>query len=444
MTASQNDSSNFRSINVELQVHYIAISLLKNYKRNAKIHSKKQIAKLVQSMQTFGVVTPILVDKNHEVIAGHGRLEALKQLGYDKVPVIMLEHLTEEQVKAYRLADNRIAEEAEYDEGLLKIELQELILSDNIIITDTGFDIAEIDEIVIEGYAEKKEKVDKADELENPSEIEAKVKLGDIWKLGEHLLLCGDALKAESYTELLKDEKAKLVLTDAPYNVRVNGHVGGKGKIKHQEFAMASGEMSDEEFENFVNKFMANLKEFSTDGSLHYLFIDWRGLKIFLNAGSRHYKELKNICIWNKLVAGMGSLYRSQYEAICVFKNGTKPHVNNIELGKNGRYRTNVWNHKGISATNPKSLELLKMHPTVKSVGLLHEILLDASCAGDIVFDCFGGSGSTLLACERAKRKARLIEIDPHYCDITLYRWEKLTGKRAELIENIGDKSYGK
>jgi DNA modification methylase len=257
--------------------------------------------------------------------------------------------------------------------------------------------------------------------------------------LGQHLLFCGDALKAASYASLLDLEKAKLVLSDAPYNVRINGHVGGKGQIKHQEFVMASGEMSDNEFENFVGTFMEHLTEFSTNGSLHYLFIDWRGLQIFLNSGSKHYSSLKNICVWNKLAGGMGSLYRSQWEAVCVFKNGTKPHINNVELGKNGRYRTNVWDHRGVSVTNPKSMELLKLHPTCKSIGLLHEILLDASAPRDIVLDVFGGSGSTLLACERANRRARLIEIDPHYCDVTLFRWESMTGQKAEFAGNIGD-----
>lgn len=427
----------------KLKIDYIDITLLKPYKRNAKIHSKKQIAKIIQSVKTFGVVTAILVNKNYEVIAGHGRLEALKELGYTKIPVIMLEHLSEAQVRAYRLADNKIAQDATYDEELLKIELQELIISNEVVITDTGFDIAEIDEIVIDGYGEPKDKSDKADEIEDVNKIEKKVNVGDLWKLGKHLLLCGDSLKVESYEKLMGNEKTTLVLTDAPYNVKIQGHVCGKGKTKHREFAMASGEMSDDEFENFVCNFMTNLIQFSKNGSLHYLFIDWRGLRIFLNSGAKFYSDLKNICIWNKILGRMGNLYRSQYEAICVFKNGTSPHINNVELGKNGRYRTNVWNHKGVGVTNPKSLELLKLHPTVKPVGLLHEILLDASAPNDIVLDCFGGSGSTLIACEQAKRNARLIEIDPQYCDVAIYRWEKLTGNKAEFIKNIQQTKKG-
>lgn len=237
-----------------LKIEYADISLLKKYERNVKIHTKQQVAKLVQSMKTFGVVTPILVDKEYEVIAGHGRLEALKELGYSKVPILKLEHLTEAQVKAYRLADNRIAEDAEYDKQLLKIELEELSLSDEFVITDTGFNIAEVDEIIIDDYTTEQSEPDKADDIDNLIDIPAKVKYGDILLLGNHKILCGNALMPESYENLLKGEKANLILTDAPYNVKINGHVGGKGKTKHKEFAMASGEMSDLEFEKICKR----------------------------------------------------------------------------------------------------------------------------------------------------------------------------------------------
>jgi len=417
----------------QISIQYVSIGKLKKYEQNVKVHTKKQIKKLVSSMKQFGVVTPILVDKDFTVIAGHGRLEAFEQLNFSKVPVVMLEHLTETQVRAYRLADNRIAEEAYYDENLLRIELEEIILDDEIEITDIGFDISEIDSIIIDNYTNKKEPEEKVNEL-NSLVIEQKVNLGDIWELGNHLLLCGNATDEKSYTKLMKKEKADLIITDPPYNVPINGHVC---KTKHEEFKMASGEMTSEEFAEFSEKFMTNLVKFSKEGSLHYIFIDWRGLSIFLNSGNKKYTDLKNICVWNKLVGGMGSLYRSQHEFVCIFKNGTKSHTNNIELGKNGRYRTNVWDCKGISATNPKSLHLLKMHPTVKPVGLLHEIILDVSCSGDLILDPFGGSGSTLIACELSKRKARLIELSPHYCDLIIHRYKELFNKDACFIKNI-------
>ena len=420
-------------VNTNLSIQYVEIEKLKRYEQNAKIHTEKQIKKLVSSMKQFGVVTPILVDKDFTVIAGHGRLEAFEKLQIKKVPVVMLEHLTETQARAYRLADNRIAEDAIYDENLLRIELEEIIINDEIEITDIGFDVSEIDSIIIDNYSGKKEKAEKADAL-NSLKIEQKVKLGDIWQLGNHILICGDSTDGNVFQELMLDKKADLVITDPPYNVPIAGHVC---RTKHEEFQMASGEMSSEEFADFSEKFMNNLANFSKDGSLHYVFIDWRSINIFLNTGSKIYTDLKNICVWNKLIGRMGSFYRSQHEFVCVFKNGTKHHTNNIELGKNGRYRTNVWNCKGISATNPKSLHLLKMHPTVKPVGLLHEIILDASCSGEIVLDPFGGSGSTLIACELAKRKARIIELSPNYCDLIIHRYKEQFKKEAKFIRNI-------
>lgn len=419
--------------NPNLEIKYVEIEKLKEYDKNAKIHTQKQINKLVSSMKQFGVVTPILIDKNFMIIAGHGRLEALKKLNYSKIPVIMLENLSETQVRAYRLADNRIAEEAEYDKEILKIELSELSIADEIEIIETGFDVAEVDAIILDNYVSKEEKTDKADKLKS-FEIEEKVKLGDIWQLGNHLLLCGDSTDENSYNELLNNEKADLIITDPPYNVPIKGHVC---KTEHEEFEMASGEMSAEEFAEFCKNFIKNLVNYSRNGSLHYLFIDWRGINTFLNSGNKFYSELKNICVWNKMIGGMGSFYRSQHEFCCVFKNGNETHINNIELGKNGRYRTNVWNCKGISATNPKSLQLLKMHPTVKPVGLLHEIILDASSAGNIILDVFGGSGSTLLACERAKRKARIIEISPKYCDLIIHRYKEQLKKEVKFVRNI-------
>jgi DNA modification methylase len=388
-------------------------------------------------MLTFGVITPILVNKDYEIIAGHGRWEALKQIGgYTKAPVIMLEHLTKVQADAYRLADNRIADEAEYDFSILKIELEELSLSDEIVITDTGFNISEVDAIILDNYGVKEEKPDKADELKS-AEIVQKVAYGDIWQLGKHYLLCGDATNESHYAELMGADKANIAVCDPPYNVPIKGHVCN---TKHEEFAMASGEMTDEEFGAFADKFMGNLVKFSNDGSLNFIFIDWRSVKTFLISGEKHYSALKNICVWNKTIGGMGNMYRSQHEFVCVFKNGNAPYINNIELGKNHRYRTNVWNHKGINATNPKSLELLKLHPTVKPIGLLHEILLDASGVGDIVLDPFGGSGSTLLACQRAKRKCRMIEISPSYCSLIIHRFKETFNKNAEFVRNINEK----
>ncbi len=255
-----------------------------------------------------------------------------------------------------------------------------------------------------------------------------------MWKLGDHKLYCGDALEKESYEKLLSKERAGIVFTDPPYNVKIAGNV--TKQKHHKEFAEASGEMSEKEFTDFLRKSMELQAEHSKDGSIHYQCMDWRHINELLNAGMSVYSEFKNLCVWDKGTAGMGSLYRSQHELVFVFKNGTASHINNVELGVHGRYRTNVWKYPGMHASNPQAKTLVKLHPTVKPVPMIMDVLLDCSAAGDIVLDSFGGSGSTLIAAERTKRKARLIELDPHYCDVILYRWEKLTGKSAELCDN--------
>jgi DNA modification methylase len=255
--------------------------------------------------------------------------------------------------------------------------------------------------------------------------------LGDLWQAGRHRIYCGDALAVDSYDALLEGEPARLIFADAPYNVRISGHASGAGSVQHREFAMASGEMAVDEFTSFLSKSMKNFASYSLDGSLHYLCMDWRHCQEILAAGNAIYSELKNICVWRKTNAGMGSLYRSQHEFVFVFKNGTAPHINNINLGSHGRNRTNVWDYDGINSFGKHRDELLAMHPTVKPVALVADVIKDASARGDLVLDAFGGSGSTLLAAEKTKRRAALIEIDPLYVDRTIRRWQSLTGQEA-------------
>lgn len=406
----------------------LKIDSLKPYKNNPRKHSDKQIAQIVRSIKTFGFTIPILVDEKNQILAGHGRWLAAIKAGIKEVPVVQAENLTEAQKKAYIIADNKLAENSVWDTDLLSVELKGIaLIDDNFDLSITGFDAPEVDLLFFE---ESDKKHPEKEEI--PINIPPKVKTGEIWALGLHRLYCGDSLQKESYSRLLGQEKADIVIADSPYNVKIDGHARSKGGYK--EFAMASGEMSEAEFIFFLKKAFANMSEYSKDGSLHYAFIDWRHMSEILSAG-KIYSELKNLCIWNKLSGGMGSLYRSQHELVFVFKKGTAPHTNNIELGKHGRYRTNVWNYPGIFINNKVNKENIKLHPTVKPVGLLADILLDASKRGDIVLDPFGGSGSTLLAAERTGRKARIIEIDPHYCDVTIYRWEKMTGAKASLVE---------
>ena len=431
----KNPTNNLQLVDINL----IALKL-----KSLRKHSKKQLQKIINAIKKFGFTNPILVDKQLKIIAGELRLLAAKKLGLRQIPVIILEDLTDQEAEAIRILDNRIAEDGEWNLGNLKEEIEKLMKFD-ITFEDLGFDTVDYDEIFLinDSDESKVHNLDKEDESWLDSNIPPKVKLGDLWRLGDHFVYCGDSLLARSFEILMQGELAQIVITDPPYNCKINGHVCGLGKTKHDEFAMASGEMTDAEFAEFISKFMQHLIKFSIDGSLHYLFMDWAGLNTLLTQGKKHYTELKNIAVWCKGIGGMGTFLRSSHEMIPIFKNGKAKHQNHIQLGKNGRYRTNVWDYPGIRATNPSSLELLKLHPTVKSVPMLHDILLDASSKNDIVLDCFGGSGSTLLAAERCKRRARLIEISPRYVDVTIYRWEKETGKTAKLIKNFTEAQDG-
>lgn len=418
-----------------LQMIDIASIMVRN--KSLRKHSPKQLQKLINAIKKFGFTNPILIDKKLKIIAGELRLLAAKELGMKQIPVIILEDLTDEEAEVIRILDNRIAEDSEWN----YVNLQEVIENlgkFDISFEDLGFETVDYDKIFLNNDSEESEVKNSEQETADwlDANIPKRANLWDLWRLGDNFILCANSLLQKAFEILMQGELAQIVITDPPYNCKVNGHVCGSGKIKHEEFAMASGEMTEAEFAEFISGFMQHLVKFSSDGSLHYIFMDWRNINILLNQGKKYYTELKDIAIWNKLSAGMGSLYRSQHEMIPIFKNGKAKHQNHIQLGKYGRYRSNVWDYPGVRATNPESLELLKFHPTPKNVAMLHSILLDASSKNDIVLDCFGGSGSTLLAAERCKRRARLIEIDPRYVDVCIYRWEKETGKTAKLVKN--------
>jgi DNA modification methylase len=256
---------------------------------------------------------------------------------------------------------------------------------------------------------------------------------GDVWLLGRHRLFCGNSLEAESYRRLLEVERAAMVFTDPPYNVPIDGHVCGSGKVKHREFAMASGEMTEAAFVDFLKTAAERLVEYSAEGSIHFLCMDWRHLYELLSACRGTYSEFKNLCVWVKDNGGMGSLYRSQHELVAVFKAGKGPHINNVELGRHGRYRTNVWKYPGINSFGKGRMSDLKAHPTVKPVAMVADAILDCSKPGDLVLDPFAGSGTIFLAAERAGRRGAGIEIDPHYVDVAIQRFERETGAAAVL-----------
>lgn len=410
-------SSPFDHLGSDLTITYVASESLAPYKNNPRTHTKKQINQIAKSIKEFGFINPMLVDDTGTIIAGHGRLEAIQQLGIKQVPVIRLNHLTEAQRKAYAIADNKLAELAGWDENLLKIEFESLAILDiDYDLTITGFEMGEIDFLLAHD-----DETEEPEPAIPPPPINPVSQIGDVWILGRHRLICADATDPVSYDKLMDGKKASLIFTDPPYNVAINGHVCGNGKVKHDEFVMASGEMSETEFTDFLGKVFKQLCAHSTDGSMHYICMDWRHIRELQKAASV-YTELKNLCVWNKTNGGMGSLYRSKHELVFVYKNGTKPHINNVELGKNGRYRTNVWDYEGVNCLGAKSD--LELHPTVKPVAMIRDAIQDCSKRGDIVLDVFGGSGSTLLAAEACGRVANLMELDPKYVDVIIHRYQ--------------------
>jgi DNA modification methylase len=398
---------------------------LKPYGNNPRKHSKKQIRQIAKSIEEFGFTTPLLIDPEGTILAGHGRALAAELLDLEEVPTLCLEGLTEAQKSAYVIADNKIGENSEWDPGLLKIEFENLLEFDTDL-SVTGFDMGEIDGIL--GFEAEEEE---AAPPEPQTSMPAVSKVGDVWLLSEHKLMCGDARKSEDYASLLDGEKADLVFADSPYNVKIDGHVCGKGSVRHGEFVMASGEMSETEFQNFLTDICAMMASHTRDGSIHYLCMDFRHAFEMLTAGRKAYSELKNICVWNKSNAGMGSLYRSRHEFVFVFKNGTAPHINNVQLGKHGRHRSNVWSYAGINTFGKDRLKDLALHPTVKPTRLVADAILDCSNRGDLILDPFMGSGTTLLAAQDTGRRCVGLELNPHYVDVAVRRFESVTGIEA-------------
>lgn len=414
-----------------LKIEVRPVSSLKRAARNARTHSDKQIEQIAASIRQFGFTNPILIDADDQIVAGHGRMEAAIRLGLAQVPVLRLAHLTPEELRAYALADNKLAANAGWDAEILKIEFSELSsLELSFDLEITGFSTTEID-LSIDGGNKSADAAGDEDPADLIPAATPLVRRGDLWLLGDHRLLCGDARAMPCWRELMGTERARMVFSDPPYNVRIDGHVGGLGGVKHAEFAMASGEMTERQFTDFLTEVFRNECEISMDGAIHFQCMDWRHIGEMREAGEAVYSELKNVCVWAKDVAGMGSFYRSQHELVFVWKVGTAPHLNTVELGKNGRYRTNVWSYPAASKTGANAD--LAMHPTVKPVPMIMDAIKDTSKRGEIVVDGFGGSGSTLMAAEKTGRRARLIELEPGYCEVTIRRWEKLTGRDAVL-----------
>jgi DNA modification methylase len=410
-------------------IEHLSPTDLKPYQRNARIHSKLQVRQLAASIERFGFSSPILVDGNGTIVAGHGRAEAAKLLGLTTVPVIRITHLTPDEVRALRLADNKIAAAAGWDDDLLAAELRELEQSLGNDITLTGFSVAEID-IALRSS-------DEDEFLETVSSTEGKrpatSKNGDVWRIGAHLVACDDARDPDPFARMLAGQPIAAVFTDPPYNVRIQGHAGGRGKIRQREFAMASGEMNPDEYRAFLQSMFEPLANFMTDGALAFACIDWRHVSDMIVASSKSF-SLANLCVWVKDNAGMGALYRSQHELVLVLKRGSGPITNNVELGRHGRSRTNVWNYSGATSVGSTRDRALSLHPTVKPVSMIADAIMDCTRRGAIVFDPFLGSGTTIIAAHRTGRVGMGIEIDPIYVDAVVRRVEAATNQKAVLL----------
>lgn len=399
--------------------------------RNARTHSKKQIRQIAASIKTTGFIGSIITDDNDVVLAGTGRLRACQYLGLAAVPTIKVTGLSETQKRTFALADNKIAENAGWNREILMQELDELQLllePLDLDLTVTGFEAAEIDALFADLQDTQSDRGDVVPEVEEMPVTRP----GDLWYLGSHRLICGDARSQQVVDRLMAGSAASMAFLDPPYNVRIAG-VQGRGSIKHKEFAFASGEMNSSEYVAFLRDALSNAARVSEDGAVHYVFNDWRHVAEMISAGEAVYGDMLNLIVWAKTNAGQGSFYRSQYELIGAFRVGHEPHHNHIQLGRFGRNRSNLWTYAGVNSFGSKRLEHLGMHPTVKPVALIADAMRDCTIKGAIVLDTFAGSGSTLMAAEKVGRRGYCLEFEPHYIDVAIRRWEAQTKADAVL-----------
>lgn len=412
-------------------IETVPVSRLKINPRNVRTHPKSQIKEIAKSILTFGFLMPVLVDENHEIIAGHGRLAAAKELSLLSVPAIVVKGLSDTKKRALALADNRLPAKAGWDRERLAVELEELnalLVSEDLDISITGFEPVELEQLQADLEDDSR---DPDDEI-NPGLMKGVqvCQLGDIWILGQHRLKCGDARNTGHVTALMQGDRAAMAFLDPPYNVPAK-IIGGRGNIKHEDFAMARGEMSSAEFIAFLKATLAVAAAVSQDGAIHFVAMDWRHIGELIAAGTDVYGGFLNIAVWDKTNAGQGSFYRSQHEMIGVFRVGKAQHLNNVQLGRHGRNRSNVWRYAGVNTFRAGRLDDLRAHPTAKPIALVADAMKDCTKRGGIVLDTFSGSGTTILAAERVGRRAYALEIEPRFVDVTIRRWQEFTRKDA-------------
>jgi len=413
------------------RIEWAPIESIRPNPKNARTHSRKQKRQIAKSIRKFGFLNPLIVDDGNMILAGHGRLEGARLEGMAHVPIIRFGHLTEAQKRAYVIADNKIAEQAGWDRELLSIELGELIdllPVEGLDVSITGFETAEID-LLLADMASSRPGPEDAIPAFPATPV---TRRGDLWLIGKHRLLCGDAREPKDFDRAMGGTRAAAVFTDPPYNLRVRA-IGGRGRKRHPEFAFASGEMSEAQFRKFLSQTLGNGVRVSTEGGLHYVFTDWRHVADLIVVGRELYGDMLNIVTWVKSNAGQGSFYRSQHEFIGVFRVGEEPHRNNVELGRFGRNRSNVWTYAGVNTFGKDRMDALAAHPTPKPVALVAEALLDCTARGDVVLDQFVGSGTTILAAEKVARVAVGIEYEPRCVDVAILRWQRMTKLEGTL-----------
>ncbi len=410
---------------------YRSISALKKAARRVRRAGPGQLDDINNSINAFGLCGAVLINEDGTVINGHSLIAVCEAHGIKEVPCLVIGHLSQKDLRRLHIALNRIQEKGIWDIDVLRVEIKELAVEFGPDFSIPGIEWPELDALLLEDETSQNSELDKLPEL--AAKIVSQV--NDIWQLGPHVIGCGDARDLALVRHLLADRKVRLNFSDLPYNVAIHGHVTGGD---HREFVMASGEMTSEQFLSFLVKSLGVIFDAAIDGGLIMLFMDWRGLHTLLEAGQRVGFSLLNIIVWVKTNGGMGSLYRSQHEFIVLFKKGKASHINNVELGRHGRWRSNVWHHAGASSMGSEASSELKNHPTPKPVGLLEDAILDVTDRGELIFDSFAGSGSTLIAAERTGRVFCGTELDAGYVDLIVQRWATITGGEA-VLQSTGE-----
>lgn len=416
----------------ELNIQMVSIQDLNAAKHGVRKKSNRQISKCRRSIEKFGVNSPALITGDNEIIDGHAMIEAARRIGVKEYPCVVIDYLNDVQVRGLRIARNKIQETGDWNVNELVSELAFQLEFDTDL-TDLGFEPPELDNL-FEILPEDVGQPDAADEVNayTTTISEVVTQAGDVWELDKHRIACGNMRDVNLFEALLGNASADMGFADPPYNTKVNGHVR-VGKSEFEEFAEASGEMTPAEFIAFLISFLLNVRAVLKDGGLLYCFMDWRHEWELHDAVRASGFEILNKCVWVKPNGGMGSFYRSRHESVFVLKKPGSPHTNNVQLGSNGRNRTNVWEYAGATGGRSEDVDDFTLHPTVKPVRLVQDAILDASALGQTILDPFLGSGTTLLAAERANRICIGLEISPAYVDVAIRRWQDLTGQQAVL-----------